>query len=203
MTGGRYMSPKRSDPHPMKLTRACIAGAVFCIVLGTLSSASARITSGGTASLSMGRSIVASSASPLDAAGKIFAAATQQISVEDLHKLRWPVPDTTINTPFTGEHSGVDIEGETGDPIVAAASGSVVFVGDDGDGYGQKIVIEHDDKISTLYSHLQDLKASKGPVQRGEVIGTVGCTGSCSGDHLHFEVLINETPTNPMEYLKN
>jgi murein DD-endopeptidase MepM/ murein hydrolase activator NlpD len=186
----------------MKLARAFIAGTTFCIAVGTFSGASARITSGGISSPSGGTSIESSSDTSRDATGKVLAA-TQQITTADLHELTWPVPDRTINTPYSGGHSGFDIEGETGDPIVAAASGRVVFAGDDGDGYGQKIIIEHNDKISTLYSHLQDLGVSKGSVERGEVIGTVGCTGSCSGDHLHFEVLIDEHPTNPTSYMKH
>jgi murein DD-endopeptidase MepM/ murein hydrolase activator NlpD len=160
-------------------------------------------TGGGAAEIITNRSLAPKADTPLDAAGKIFAEATQSIQVEDLTHLTWPVLDTTINTPFTGEHSGVDIEGETGDPIVAAASGIVEFAGDDGDGYGLKVVIRHDDKMSTLYSHLTDTIVSKGRVERGQKIGTVGCSGSCSGDHLHFEVLINDSPTDPMEFLEN
>ncbi len=186
-----------------KLTRVFLASTASCMLLATLSTASARTTGGGEAQLIATRSFVPKADSPLDAAGEIFAKATKSIQIEDLKQLAWPVPDTTINTPFTGEHAGVDIEGETGDPIVAAASGVVEFAGDDGDGYGLKVVIRHDGQMSTLYSHLTDITVPKGRVERGDKVGTVGCTGSCSGDHLHFEVLIDDAPTNPMRFLDN
>lgn len=112
----------------------------------------------------------------------------------------WPV-EGAINTAFEGDHDGIDIEGETGDPIVAARSGRITFAGDDGDGYGTKILIDHGKGISTLYSHLADIIEKQGWVHRGQKIGTVGCTGSCSGDHLHFEIQKNETPMNPVDFL--
>ena len=113
---------------------------------------------------------------------------------------KWPVKGA-INTPFGGDHNGIDIEGETGDPIAAAAPGKIDFAGDDGDGYGTKVVIRHEEGLSTLYSHLNTIKISKGVVAQGDIIGTVGCTGSCTGDHLHFEILEKETPVNPLGYL--
>ena len=115
----------------------------------------------------------------------------------------WPVAGA-INTPFGGDHDGIDIEGETGDKIVAARSGRVTFAGDDGDGYGTKIVIAHAGGTSTLYSHLSSIAPSvtkKAWVERGTLIGRVGCTGSCTGDHLHFEILRNKRPVNPLPFL--
>lgn len=112
----------------------------------------------------------------------------------------WPV-EGAINTPFGGDHDGIDIEGETGDPIVAPRSGRITFAGDDGDGYGTKILINHGKGISTLYSHLNEITVKRGWVNRGEKIGTVGCTGSCTGDHLHFEIQKDEIPMNPVDFL--
>lgn len=112
----------------------------------------------------------------------------------------WPVKGA-INTPFGGDHDGIDIEGETGDPIVAARAGRIVFAGDDGDGYGTKIVIDHGRGVSSLYSHLAEMFVRHGWVDRGDKIGTVGCTGSCTGDHLHFEILENKRALNPVEFL--
>ena len=185
----------------MKLARAATAVTALGVLLATTQAAAARIPDGGSDARTE-RSLVMPVQNPLDLAGKLFAKATKKIRIEDPHELRWPVPDRTVNTPFTGEHAGIDIEGETGDAIVAAASGVVVFAGDDGDGYGRKVIIRHDGKLSTLYSHLNDIDVSKGQITRGQKVGTIGCTGSCSGDHLHFEVLVNGTPVNPMEYLK-
>jgi murein DD-endopeptidase MepM/ murein hydrolase activator NlpD len=113
----------------------------------------------------------------------------------------WPVEDHTVNTHFGGGHNGIDIESVTGDRIVAARSGHVTFAGDDGDGYGVKVVIRHPGGFETLYSHLSKISVSRGPIERGDLVGFVGCTGSCTGDHLHFEILKNGSPTEPLTYL--
>ena len=112
----------------------------------------------------------------------------------------WPVKGA-INTSFGGGHDGIDIEGETGDEIIAARSGRITFAGDDGDGYGTKIVIAHPGGMRTLYSHLSSIAVDKGWVDRGTLIGRVGCTGSCTGDHLHFEIQRGERAVNPVPFL--
>ena len=131
---------------------------------------------------------------------RIATKLVDSVSLSMSERFVWPV-EGAINTPFGGDHDGIDIEGETGDPIVAARSGRVVFAGDDGDGYGNKIVIAHGRGISSLYSHLSTMKVRRGWVDRGAVIGRVGCTGSCSGDHLHFEILENKKATSPLRFL--
>ncbi|MDQ3986088.1 MAG: peptidoglycan DD-metalloendopeptidase family protein [Actinomycetota bacterium] len=99
-------------------------------------------------------------------------------------------------------HEGIDIDGYTGQPIVAAKSGRVISAGDGGDGYGTKVVIDHGGGWSTLYGHMSRLGTSNGAsVSQGQVIGYVGCTGSCTGDHLHFEIRVNGAPQNPLNYL--
>ncbi len=99
-------------------------------------------------------------------------------------------------------HEGIDIDGYSGQPIVASKSGRVISAGDAGDGYGTKVVIDHGGGYTTLYAHQSRLGVSTGAsVSQGQVIGYVGCTGSCTGDHLHFEVRINGSPQNPLSYL--
>lgn len=98
-----------------------------------------------------------------------------------------------------GFHSGIDIDGSTGDPIVASKSGTVVPISC-GSGYGICVVIDHGGGVSTLYAHLSR-KGAGGSVKQGQVIGYVGCTGSCTGSHLHFEVRVNGEPRNPMNFL--
>lgn len=169
--------------------------------LAVPSVASARVDAAGTPSAER----LPVDASTLEVAD-IASALIESVS-EDSHAralsgddLEWPIEDT-INTPFGGDHDGIDIEGETGDPIAAAGSGRITFAGDDGDGYGTKIVISHGSGVSTLYSHLNDMRVTKGWVEQGDIIGTVGCTGSCSGDHLHFEILRDDRPVDPLEVL--
>jgi murein DD-endopeptidase MepM/ murein hydrolase activator NlpD len=112
----------------------------------------------------------------------------------------WPVTGA-INTSFGGGHDGIDIEGETGDKIRAARSGRITFAGDDGDGYGIKVLINHGRGISSLYSHLSTIAVRHGWAEQGSVIGRVGCTGSCTGDHLHFEIRRRGRATDPIPWL--
>jgi murein DD-endopeptidase MepM/ murein hydrolase activator NlpD len=99
-------------------------------------------------------------------------------------------------------HEGIDIDGYTGQPIVASKAGRVISAGDAGDGYGSKVVIDHGGGYTTLYGHMSRLGTSNGAsVSQGQVIGYVGCTGSCTGDHLHFEVRVNGAPQDPLAYL--
>lgn len=99
-------------------------------------------------------------------------------------------------------HSGVDIGAGYGSPVVAADSGTVSFVGAMS-GYGNVIIVDHGGGVATTYNHLSGYYVSSGSsVSRGQRIGAVGCTGYCTGPHLHFEVRINGTPVDPMPYLQ-
>jgi len=98
-------------------------------------------------------------------------------------------------------HEGIDIGVGSGTPIVAAASGVVIYAGWMG-GYGNLIVVDHGGGVSTSYAHQSAFGAGVGqPVAQGQTIGYVGCTGHCFGDHLHFEVRIGGSPVDPLGYL--
>ena len=97
-------------------------------------------------------------------------------------------------------HTGWDMTASAGTPIVAAASGVVVSAGVRG-GYGNAVVIDHGGGVATLYAHQSSLAVSAGQsVERGQVIGYVGCTGYCTGPHLHFEVRLGGSPVDPSPY---
>jgi peptidoglycan DL-endopeptidase CwlO len=118
--------------------------------------------------------------------------------------LVWPV-NGPIVSPFGMRwgrlHAGVDIAAPAGTPIRAAAAGSVVLLGPMG-GYGNYTCIAHGGGLSTCYAHQSSYATSMGAsVSQGQVIGAVGCTGHCFGDHLHFETRINGSPVNPAGYL--
>lgn len=103
----------------------------------------------------------------------------------------------------SGFHTGVDLSGATGDPVKAAAGGTVVSAGFDG-GWGNKMVVDHGGGWSTMYAHLSSITKGRGKkVNPGEVIGRVGDTGSWSeGSHLHFELWKNGSHVNPEPYLR-
>src|SRR4029078_1167132 len=83
----------------------------------------------------------------------------------------------------------------------AAQCGTVSQAGTES-GYGNIVCIQHAGGVSTCYAHLSAIGVSKGPyVHVGDVIGKVGCTGNCTGPHLHFEVRQNGTATDPAPYL--
>ena len=119
--------------------------------------------------------------------------------------LAWPIR-AKVTSPFgtrsRGEHSGIDIQAKTGDPIYSAAPGKVIsacFFAS----YGNQVTIDHGDGLSTMYAHLSEINVTVGQVLgTQELIGLAGTTGNATGPHLHFEVRINGKPTNPLNYLK-
>jgi peptidoglycan DL-endopeptidase CwlO len=116
----------------------------------------------------------------------------------------WPVNGPVVSgfgMRWGRLHAGVDIAVPAGTPIHAADSGRVVLLGWTG-GYGNYTCIDHGNAVSTCYAHQSAYATSMGAsVSQGQVIGSVGCTGHCFGDHLHFEVRINGAPVDPMGYL--
>jgi murein DD-endopeptidase MepM/ murein hydrolase activator NlpD len=118
--------------------------------------------------------------------------------------LIWPVNGSVVS-PYGMRwgrlHAGVDIAAPAGTPIRAADSGQVVLLGWTG-GYGNYTCIQHTGALSTCYAHQSSYATSSGAsVSKGQVIGSVGCTGHCFGDHLHFETRVNGSPVNPLGYL--
>ena len=111
----------------------------------------------------------------------------------------WPVNGPVVS-PFGMRwgrlHAGVDIAVPAGTPIRAAKSGSIALAAPYG-GYGNYTCINHGGGLSTCYAHQSSFAITSGSVQQGDVIGYVGCTGHCFGDHLHFEVRVDGTPDRP------
>ncbi|MBC2724681.1 MAG: peptidoglycan DD-metalloendopeptidase family protein, partial [Desulfosporosinus sp.] len=99
-------------------------------------------------------------------------------------------------------HTGIDIDGDQGEPYVAAGAGKVVSAGWAGN-YGRTIVIDHGNGVMTRYAHSTKLLVSVGEsVSKGQRIGLVGSTGRSTGSHLHFEVIINGSTVNPLKSLR-
>ena len=118
--------------------------------------------------------------------------------------LIWPVNGPVVS-PFGMRwgrlHAGVDIAVPSGTPIRAADAGRVALMGWVG-GYGNYTCIQHNASLSTCYAHQSSFSTSNGAnVSQGQVIGYVGCTGHCFGDHLHFETRVGGSPVDPLGYL--
>ena len=98
-------------------------------------------------------------------------------------------------------HAGLDFGASYGSTIRAADSGTVIMAGWYG-GYGNAVIIDHGEGITTLYGHTSQLLVSEGQtVQRGQAIALVGSTGLSTGPHLHFEVRKEGEPVDPANYL--
>jgi murein DD-endopeptidase MepM/ murein hydrolase activator NlpD len=118
--------------------------------------------------------------------------------------LIWPVSGP-VTSPFGWRwgrmHQGIDIGVGTGTPIKAAAAGTIIYCGWES-GYGNLVVIDHGGNLATAYGHQSSIAVACGQqVAQGDVIGYVGCTGHCTGPHLHFEVRIDGAPVDPLGYL--
>ena len=116
----------------------------------------------------------------------------------------WPVVGP-VTSPFGMRwgrmHDGIDIAASSGTPIHAAASGTVIYAGWM-EGYGNLVVIDHGNGLSTAYGHQSSIAVGNGQaVAQGQTIGYVGTTGHSTGPHLHFEVRVNGAPVDPLGYL--
>ena len=118
----------------------------------------------------------------------------------------WPVNGPVVS-PFGMRwgrlHAGIDIAVPAGTPIRAVKGGVIALTQSDAasGGYGNYTCINHGGGLSSCYAHQSSFAITSGSVSQGDVIGYVGCTGHCYGDHLHFEIRVNGVPTDPMGYL--
>ena len=123
----------------------------------------------------------------------------------------WPLPGYSPGSaygwrkhPIWGDmrfHAGEDIGAPSGTPILAADSGIATVIPNNGNGYGNYIIINHGGGRTTLYAHMSAFAVSNGQsVTQGQTIGYVGSTGNSTGPHLHFEVRVNGATTDPKSY---
>lgn len=126
-----------------------------------------------------------------------------------------PVPETKgmLDWPLRGvlyarfgkkgrePHDGIDLAVPVGTPVKTAQEGDVLYAGEQR-GYGLIVIIQHSERLITLYAHNRDLRVRTGQkVRRGQVIATVGESGKTSGPQLHFEVRVDGKPMDPIDYL--
>lgn len=117
-------------------------------------------------------------------------------------QLIWPVPGGVISQYYSAGHLALDIAAPAGSTVVAADSGVVTWAGWRNNGGGLVVAIDHGNGISTVYNHLGSIWVSVGQsVAGGQGIAGVGCTGNCTGPHVHFEVIVGGVIVNPLRYL--
>lgn len=127
---------------------------------------------------------------------------TPPATIDTDTKLLWPAKSHHINQYFSWRHTGVDIDGNTGDPAYAPESGKIISAGWTR-GYGYNVIINHGNGIVTLQGHFSKLLVKAGDtVQRGDVIAQIGSTGWSTGAHIHLEVRINGKKVNPLSYVQ-
>ena len=101
-------------------------------------------------------------------------------------------------------HPGIDLAAPYGTPVYATADGTVLRAGWNSGGYGNLVEIDHGRGIVTRYGHMSKLIVSPGQhVTRGQQVGYVGSTGRSTGNHLHYEVRIDDSPVNPIPFMRS
>jgi murein DD-endopeptidase MepM/ murein hydrolase activator NlpD len=116
--------------------------------------------------------------------------------------LAWPVVGGSVTTYFSSAHLAIDIAAPYGATAMAADAGVVTWAGWRTNGGGLVVAIDHGNGITTLYNHLGSILVGPGQaVAKGQAIAGVGCTGWCTGPHVHFEVVVGGVLVNPLRYL--
>ena len=134
----------------------------------------------------------------------MFTAMQPQANPEQ--KFLWPVNGRVIS-PFGqtvggGRNDGINISAKLGTPVHAADAGTVTYVGNELRGYGNLILIQHDNGYVTAYAHAERIDVQRGDrVARGQVIGSAGETGNVTEPQLHFELRLGTRPVDPTHYL--
>jgi murein DD-endopeptidase MepM/ murein hydrolase activator NlpD len=117
-------------------------------------------------------------------------------------QLIWPVVGGQISQYYSSYHQALDIAAPAGNAVVAAAAGVVTWSGWKTNGGGLVVGIDHGNGIVTVYNHLGSAAVAVGDtVTVGQTIARVGCSGTCTGPHVHFEVIVDGVIVNPLRYL--
>ncbi|MCR1952082.1 peptidoglycan DD-metalloendopeptidase family protein [Clostridium sp. DSM 100503] len=99
-------------------------------------------------------------------------------------------------------HKGIDIAGNIGDDVLVAMDGEITYAQYNDGGYGNLIMVKHEDNMVTYYGHLSDFYVKVGDkVKKGDIIGAIGNTGFSTGPHLHFELRVDNDPVDPTNYI--
>lgn len=121
-------------------------------------------------------------------------------------KWRWPLDAGIVSSEFGPRwgknHKGMDLAAKRGVPVYAMAAGKVLYAGDRLRGYGNVVILRHDEKTTSLYAHNDAIKVKEfSQVKRGQVIALLGSTGRSTGPHVHFEIRGSKGAVNPRKIL--
>jgi lipoprotein NlpD len=117
-------------------------------------------------------------------------------------RLSWPAKGKVVEDFVDGKNKGIDIAGKLGDPIQAASDGRVVYAGNSLRGYGNLVIVKHDNTYLTAYAHNRNLLVKEGDaVRKGQTIAEMGDTDANSV-RLHFELRVNGKPVDPLPFLQ-
>lgn len=127
--------------------------------------------------------------------------ASKEMVAEPGIRLSWPAKGK-VTDDFSDKTKGIDIAGKLGDPVTAASGGNVVYAGNSLRGYGNLVIIKHDNTYLTAYAHNRTLLVKEGDiVKKGQKIAEMGDTDT-NAVKLHFELRVNGKPVNPTPYLQ-
>jgi murein DD-endopeptidase MepM/ murein hydrolase activator NlpD len=149
-------------------------------------------------------------ANPMRPGHELFATGDDASTTPDVWPVMGPISssfgqreDPILGTGEGEFHPGIDISGPMGTPIRATADG-VVLSATMENGYGRMVRIDHGHGLETCYGHMSGFAVTGGQsVSRGQVIGYIGHSGRTTGNHVHYEVRIHNTPVNPHKYLRS
>lgn len=121
-----------------------------------------------------------------------------------VQKFRWPVTGRVISDFAASNNTGISIDVPEGATVRSAENGSVLYVGQDIEWYGNLVLVKHDNGLVSAYAHLKDITVQKGDIiRRGGALGTVGMSGAAKRPQLHFELRKGAKPVNPIDYLSS
>lgn len=116
--------------------------------------------------------------------------------------IQYPANPVLITQRYSFFHGGIDLDGMTGDPIKPIKSGVVVSVKKSKFGYGNEVIVDHGNQLTTLYAHLSKIEVEEGKeVTMDTKLGEMGATGRAFGDHLHLEIRDHGRAINPLSVL--
>jgi len=152
------------------------------------------------------KGISASPPAPAAEASGPAPAAAKPAAEEKPAPLRWPLAAPKVTSRFGTRwgrpHEGIDMAAPIGTPVLAAAEGGVIYSGDQVRGYGNMVVLKHNDGMVSVYAHNSRLLVRTGDqVTVGQEIARVGDTGHSTAPHLHFEVRRKDVPVDPIPFL--